>query len=380
MRRYNKNLISAASVAALIAALSLSGCGSAESIAPKSTKASTESAQTVAPALSTLLPIESAPETVTEIPEIVDPELSGDVTESGKKKSKKKTTTKAAATTVATTTTTTASTTTTTTKAVIPQTYATVVVQGDKYAGSYVEKFVGTGTMDVSNIGNNKYSIHITWAVDSSEYNTWDIVGTFDANGVMNYTGCVKNNTVVRSDGSKVITTIYTNGNGAITIDANGVDWDDNMGDILPDTLFNRKTAQPGTTTTTTTASAATTTTTVITAVPELVDTDFATGNFYEANGYRINLSISKNNNNTYDCVIVASESAYANNEYHFTARMDGDTLVYDGGYLSRVEYGDNGVVVSNSVTSQNHYGSIISSDTGLVWYDSDGSNNVFVH
>ena len=228
MRRYNKNLISAASVAALIAALSLSGCGSAESIAPKSTKASTESAQTVAPALSTLLPIESAPETVTEIPEIVDPELSGDVTESGKKKSKKKTTTKAAATTVATTTTTTASTTTTTTKAVIPQTYATVVVQGDKYAGSYVEKFVGTGTMDVSNIGNNKYSIHITWAVDSSEYNTWDIVGTFDANGVMNYTGASRVNVLYTDQTHHSDTLVYSDGSGSLVWSNGVIIWIDN--------------------------------------------------------------------------------------------------------------------------------------------------------
>jgi hypothetical protein len=68
--------------------------------------------------------------------------------------------------------------------------------------------------MEISNIGNNYYAVHIGWDCDSNEYNTWDFVGEFNGRGAMNYTGCIKNNHVYNNKGGENITTVYTNGTG----------------------------------------------------------------------------------------------------------------------------------------------------------------------
>lgn len=379
MRKFDKKTMSAAVIAAAIAALTLAGCGkSLEDVQPKNT---TNGSSTTQPAL-TLPPIETTPTdtsdaVVTEIP-VID-ENGGD--EDAAEKNKKTTTKPAETTTTATTTTAaTTTTTTTTTKAVTPQKYTPVVVANDPYAGNYSEKFRGVGAMTVANIGNNQYSIHIEWAVNDSEFNSWDLVGTFDANKNMNYTSCIKNNHIKNANGTETLTTIYTNGTGSIKLEDGYFNWNDNMGDILPDTFFVTK--QTNTTTTTVT----TTTTTTISSVPAVTNDPsltpmgtFSTGSFYDGNGSRATLNITKSSNNSYTCTVSTPYNAASHYEYHFIATQDNDTIVYSDCTVNLVEYNDDGTVKSNSVVGQGHYGSVISSNTGLVWYDSDGSNYVFI-
>lgn len=440
MKKFNKGMVISTTIAAALAAVTLAGCGSVtEAFAPKAvpasinetvkdavdTSAKVGASNSAAPAAAATDAAETKAEEKTETAKETKKttkKATKKNTKKNKKKSSKKTTTTAAQQTQPAQPVviiqqpaqqtqqvqpaqTTQKTETPKKKAkkekkanpvVIPETYTPIWVDGDVYAGTYSENRVGIGYMEISNIGNNYYAVHIGWDCDSDEYNTWDFVGEFNGRGAMNYTGCIKNNHVYNNKGGENITTVYTNGTGWLEFKDEGVvTWTDNMGDILPGTKFtsykpyteNKKSDEVGTAGSRyydNETKANKKSDEVGTAGSNYYDYDnmpsFIAGSFIEKYGSRVSLDIVKMGNGAYDCTVRAADSAFANYQYHFIAYHNtDDMLTYDGGYVTYQEYDEDGNLVCDEVISYDHSGSVIMNIEGIDWYDSDGTQYVFV-
>ena len=59
------------------------------------------------------------------------------------------------------------------------------------YSGEYVETNAGRGTITVTK-KDDGYDVWIRWPNSAEEVYNWNFSGTFDDNGVMQYTGCKK--------------------------------------------------------------------------------------------------------------------------------------------------------------------------------------------
>ncbi|MBQ8967093.1 hypothetical protein [Ruminococcus sp.] len=114
------------------------------------------------------------------------------------------------------------------------------------FAGHYVENSQKVATMDVTDNGNGNYNVHIEWAVNANEFNSWDFTGSMDSTGKLSYLNCRKTtsafdangNYTVGVDGLQTPFTTYTAGAGSLQITSYGVVWEDGMGDIFKGTTF----------------------------------------------------------------------------------------------------------------------------------------------
>ena len=130
-------------------------------------------------------------------------------------------------------------------KAQAPKAQA-VSVNTANFAGSYTEASQKVAKMEVTDLGNSEYSVHIEWAVNASEKNTWDLTGTMDSTGKLGYTNCRRTtiaydkngNYTIGVDGIQTPYTTYTAGKGDLQITSYGVVWTDTMGDIFKGTTF----------------------------------------------------------------------------------------------------------------------------------------------
>lgn len=394
--KYEK-IISAA-VAALTAAAVLSACGKTESESQNNSApvpTGTSISETEAPATETI----TADTSTESKPEETKAAKSAKKTESAPKTAetaKAVTTTRATATTAATsaistaipTTTTPASTTTTTAKPADPANpsetlpnFTPIVVEGDPYAGSFVERTSNTATMEITNIGNNNYSIHITWPVNQKEVNIWDLSGEFDGRANLRYTNCRKTtaaydangNYTVGTDGIQTPFTTYTAGSGNIRMTDEGVEWTDDMGDIAVGTLF-RAVATNGNNNNNGNNNG-----------PQITDepdaqNDIPYGNFYDGNGSKTWLDIT-DFAGTYHCTITSQDGLGRQYTWTFSGVPNADGVIeYSDGRLDQIIYDEYGNISSYENISKEHSGSLYRSNTGIVWYDSDGSQYVFIN
>ena len=281
-----------------------------------------------------------------------------------------------------------------------------VYVEGDMFAGSYAEEIAGRGSMEITRNNDGTYSVQVDWSSSAFEKNSWNFSGEFDGRGTMNYTNCRKTTVAFDENGDYacdscgIMTpyTTYTMGSGRIKfLDEGVLEWHDDMGDILPGTTFvickqsrHTKADEIGTAGSRyfEDENSHTKADEIGTAGSCYYENEngygewMANGTFFEVTGRRITLDIAKNNkcDNTYDVIVRGADSAFAHSEYHFTACYVNDTLVYTDGYCAYVVYNENGELESYEITCNDNSGVIsYTGAAGLRWTDSDGSDFVFM-
>ena len=75
---------------------------------------------------------------------------------------------------------------------VIPKEVYPVWVEGDMYAGTYYEQNAGRGRMDITRNSDGTYSVEVNWASSAFETSSWNFSGEFDGRAAMNYNNCRK--------------------------------------------------------------------------------------------------------------------------------------------------------------------------------------------
>ena len=253
-----------------------------------------------------------------------------------------------------------------------------VWADGTYEGGTYYEETQGSGKMEVTRNDDNTYSVEISWPSSANETNYWDLTGSIDRNGNLNYTNCRKTAKNVSSGESY---TVYSAGAGSLKFGNCGVvAWTDNMGDILPGTRF--VSYQP---------KAATAETTYNTKADEVGtagsnyyanESSFITGSLYDANGSKATLEISKSNlgDGSYDVFVTCPVSIGEFKIYGFNCKFqaEGTLLTYDAGATSSKVYDEYGNVIENNIIDSGHFGHLTQHDGFVEWFDSDGSYYVF--
>ena len=132
------------------------------------------------------------------------------------------------------------------TTAAAPVTTEAVQVAADKYAGSYHEEYAGRGIMNITNNGDETYTVSVSWASNAAEKCCWWFTGSFNESGVLHYLDGhlsieafdENGNYTVDSNGLQTPYTVYIAGSGDLTFDGTGFIWSDDMGDVEPGTRF----------------------------------------------------------------------------------------------------------------------------------------------
>ena len=264
------------------------------------------------------------------------------------------------------------------TEKAVAEDVCSVWADGTYEGGTYYEETQGSGKMEVTCNGDNTYSVEISWPSSANETNYWDLTGSIDRNGNLNYTNCRKTAKNVSSGESY---TVYSAGAGSLKFGNCGVvAWTDNMGDILPGTRF--VSYQP---------KAATAETTYNTKADEVGtagsnyyanESSFVTGSLYDANGSKATLEISKSNlgDGSYDVFVTCPVSIGEFKIYGFNCKFqaEGTLLTYDAGATSSKVYDEYGNVIENNLIDSGHFGHLTQHDGFVEWFDSDGSYYVF--
>lgn len=275
-------------------------------------------------------------------------------------------------------------------KPVVTEDVYPVWVDGDTYAGTYYEQTAGRGIMEITRNSDGTYSVEISWPSSANETNYWNFTGSFGGKGNLNYTNCRKTTVAVNSDGSYTYDscglmtpyTVYSAGSGSIKFDDYGITWNDDMGDILPGTRFvnyqpkaaasevtyNTKASEVGTAGSSYYAN----------------ESGFVTGSFYDANGSKATLQISKSTvtPGTYDIYVTCPVSLGEYKTYGANCNFqeEGTLLTYDNGATSRQVYDTNNNMIENSILDGGHFGHLRQNDGFIEWFDGDGSYYVFTN
>lgn len=272
-------------------------------------------------------------------------------------------------------------------KPVVTEDVYPVWVDGDAYAGSYYEQSAGRATMEVTRNSDGTYSVEVAWPSSANETNYWNFTGSFDGKGNLKYTNCRKTTAAVNADGSYTYDscglmtpyTVYSAGSGSIKFDDRGIIWTDNMGDILPgtrfvnyqpkavaaETAYNTKADEVGTA-----------------GSSYYANEGFDTGFFYDANGSKATLQISKSSvtPGTYDVCVTCpiSLGEYKTYGANCNFQAEGMLLTYDNGAVSRQVYDTDDDLIENLISEGGHFGHLRQNDGFIEWFDSDGSYYVF--
>ena len=105
------------------------------------------------------------------------------------------------------------------------------------YSGEYVETVAGRATVTVTK-KTSGYDVWVRWPNSASEVYNWNFTGTFNSNGVMNYTKCVKTIITFDENDNDSLKTSYTNGTGTLTVKNGTVTWKDNKENAGKDVKF----------------------------------------------------------------------------------------------------------------------------------------------
>ena len=105
------------------------------------------------------------------------------------------------------------------------------------YSGEYVETNAGRGTITVTK-KDDGYDVWIRWPNSAEEVYNWNFSGTFDDNGVMQYTGCEKTIITFDENGNDTSKTEYTDGTGKLVYKDNAMTWQDDKDDAGSDSKF----------------------------------------------------------------------------------------------------------------------------------------------
>ena len=105
------------------------------------------------------------------------------------------------------------------------------------YSGEYVETIAGRATVTVTKKASG-YDVWVRWPNSAAEVYNWNFTGTFNSNGVMNYTKCVKTIITFDENDNDSLKTSYTNGTGSLTIKNGTITWKDNKENAGEDVKF----------------------------------------------------------------------------------------------------------------------------------------------
>ncbi|MBQ9663225.1 MAG: hypothetical protein IJV40_08765 [Oscillospiraceae bacterium] len=90
------------------------------------------------------------------------------------------------------------------------------------YSGVYQETNSGRGDLRISGSPDH-YDISVDWSFNPGENTTWTFSGTFDNNGTLNFSDCVKVTTAYYENGEvQEATTEYSWAIGGLSTDGNG--------------------------------------------------------------------------------------------------------------------------------------------------------------
>ena len=256
-----------------------------------------------------------------------------------------------------------------------------VKVEGDQYAGTYVEQTQGAATMEVTNIGNGTYSVHIVWPVSTTEVNTWDLTGSFSDKGTLSYTNCRKTtsafdangNYTVGVDGLQTPFTVYSTGAGTLERKSYGIQWTDTMGDILAGTTFIPVTGSTAAATYEA-PKAADAKKDAVYAEAQPQYNQLQTGLFYDGNGNKSWIDITTFGDGTYYCTLTAVSTAAQYDVWTFSGKLDGNNVLnYTDGTWYTQTYDEAGNIAENTVKASGQSGNLKYTNTGLVWTDLTG-------
>ena len=112
----------------------------------------------------------------------------------------------------------------------IPVVSSQTAPQGDgSYIGTYVEDIAGAATITIGGTPDI-YRVSVSWPNGYAQRYSWFFTGHFDANGVLEYSDCIKTITNFDVNGTGTDTTEYTNGTGKLEATGDGMlYWTDNM-------------------------------------------------------------------------------------------------------------------------------------------------------
>ena len=99
------------------------------------------------------------------------------------------------------------------------------------FNGDYVESVAGRGVMTITMEGDS-YCVEINWSSSAAEKSRWLFHGNFDANGVMTYTDCYKQNITFDEEGNDTTVEQYTGGSGSITYKDGKITWQDDQENV----------------------------------------------------------------------------------------------------------------------------------------------------
>jgi len=110
----------------------------------------------------------------------------------------------------------------------------------------------------------------------------------------------------------------------------------------------------------------------------------FDTGFFYDANGSKATLQISKSSvtPGTYDVCVTCPVSLGEYKAYgaNCNFQAEGTLLTYDNGAVSRQVYDNDDNLIENLISEGGHFGHLRQNDGFIEWFDSDGSYYVFTN
>ncbi|MBQ9663224.1 MAG: hypothetical protein IJV40_08760 [Oscillospiraceae bacterium] len=96
------------------------------------------------------------------------------------------------------------------------------VTDSTDYSGVYQETNSGRGEMHISGSPDH-YDISVDWSFNPGENTTWTFSGTFDSDGVLNFSDCFKVTTAYYENGEvQDATTEYSWATGSLSTDGNG--------------------------------------------------------------------------------------------------------------------------------------------------------------
>ncbi len=110
------------------------------------------------------------------------------------------------------------------------------------YTGNFHESIAGRAFMDIT-VSGGIYTVNVTWPDSAEKRFIWKFTGTFDANGVMNYTDAIEISMKYNGTGLEETVMIYNNGTGKLEYSAenNGFYWtSNNSEDTINKALFVR--------------------------------------------------------------------------------------------------------------------------------------------
>ena len=107
------------------------------------------------------------------------------------------------------------------------------------YSGEYVETVGQRASITVTK-KDDGYDVWVRWPNSAEEVYNWNFSGTFDDDGVMNYTGCEKTIITFDENGNDISNTEYTDGTGKLIYKDNILTWQDDKDNAGNDAKFEK--------------------------------------------------------------------------------------------------------------------------------------------